>query len=93
MNTDRFGSDVDITRPYSRRLALWCIPVTYVLFMVAFWAVPFLAAIGEPTSGLWQGLLVVSMWWLFTSYVWVVLLWVGASVVLAARNRRSATRI
>ncbi|GAB83780.1 hypothetical protein RVF83_00935 [Gordonia rubripertincta] len=81
-------------RPYSLRLAVVCLPLSYLVFAAAFWGWTYFAAADTATRSAAEGLVVVSAWYGMSCYVWAPLLWFLVSLVgvligqLRARRRR-----
>ncbi|MDH3016217.1 hypothetical protein QEN40_08720 [Gordonia alkanivorans] len=82
-------------RPYSLRLAVICLPLSYLVFVAAFWGWTYCAAAETATTSAADGLVVVSAWYGMSFYVWAPLLWFLVSLVgvligqLRARRRRA----
>lgn len=83
-------------RPYSLRLAVVCLPLSYLVF-VAFWGWTYVVAADTATTSAAEGLVVVSAWYGMSCYAWAPLLWVLVSVVgvlirqLRVQRRRAET--
>lgn len=83
-------------RPYSLRLAVVCLPLSYLVFVAFFWGWTYIAAADTATTSAGEGLVVVSAWYGMSCYVWAPLLWVLASFIgvlvrqLRARRRQGS---
>ncbi len=89
-------------RPYSLRLAVVCLPLSYLVFVAFFWGGwTYIAAADTATTSAGEGgLVVVSAWYGMSCYVWAPLLWVLASFIggvlvrqLRARRRQGGSAL
>ncbi|MYR07748.1 hypothetical protein GTV32_16205 [Gordonia sp. SID5947] len=75
-------------RPYSLKLFLLSIPVSYLVFMALMWGV---GGVADPAPGhpsLWSSFVVVSMWYGLSCYAWIPLTWISISVTTTIAGRR-----
>ncbi|GAA3709527.1 hypothetical protein [Gordonia hankookensis] len=76
-------------RPYSLKLFLLSVPVSYLIFMIVFWAAGVLPNRGPGATSLGASFAVVSLWYVLSCYVWIPLTWLASSFGIAALRRRA----
>ncbi|AZG47168.1 hypothetical protein D7316_03776 [Gordonia insulae] len=78
-----------LLRPYSLKLFLVSIPISYALFMIAFWGIGIVPHRGPGATGLGASFAVVSLWYALSCYVWIPLTWLASSFGIAMFDRRA----
>ncbi len=75
-------------RPYSLKLFAIAIPLSYLVFIVTFWAIGVLPNRSPGDPSIASSFAVVSLWYALSCYVWIPLTWIATSFAIAAFGRR-----
>jgi hypothetical protein len=75
-------------RPYSLRLLLISVPISYGAFIFVVWGIGVLTHRPPGDPSIVSSFAVVSVWYALSCYVWIPLTWIASSFTIATFRRR-----